>query len=207
MGTHRRYCPTCGHGWTGKDSKGKPLLLAGLVLAVVAVSIVLGWALGVSMLTDGPGAPAGTRMPSPQEAGAAWTPVQDGEADSTPELAAEEAGEPGVAGEPKEPAGQPDVIEGEPKARGRAAPIRLDPPVPPSVLGRMNAMFGDVSKMMKLLNSSQQAEVTADIDRLSKKELWDKYGHYFGSKEQAKQAYEQHKGRPRPAPAAPTGRP
>lgn len=46
---------------------------------------------------------------------------------------------------------------------------------------------------LKMLQGRSKKEIIRELDTSDKKTLWNKYGNYFGSKEEAKKAYEEYK--------------
>ena len=60
-------------------------------------------------------------------------------------------------------------------------------------------MFDLLQDMMKLAKSAatsqdpRRSQAVADLDRLGKKQLWEKYGKHFDSKDEAKAAYNKYK--------------
>lgn len=58
----------------------------------------------------------------------------------------------------------------------------------------IQGMMGDISDMLKMFQRDKNKPGTPahDLENLSKKELWDKYGKLFNSKDEAKAAYEKY---------------
>ena len=65
--------------------------------------------------------------------------------------------------------------------------------------GETVSVFDLLQDMMKLAKSSatsqdpRRSQAVADLDRLGKKQLWEKYGKHFDSKDEAKAAYNKYK--------------
>lgn len=181
-GSRRRFCPACGKKWVDKVPAPRPMW-------VMAAMVLLAAAAAVNMIRSmdseyrgprsrGKSAGSGRASPAaaPSRAGTAKTAASPG------------ASRPGAAN-PSSP-GLPE--SGTPGQDEDPGLVEVDAS---SEEGSLLDLLGDLLEMA--MNSLKGAfggsgPSADELERMDKKMLWKKYGHYFGSKDEAKKSYDEY---------------
>lgn len=186
--THRRYCRDCGLKWIADERAGWPTLR---ILVVLIAAISLG-RLGffVSRVATRSAAFRQAQLDHAAKKELAklspdgLTHVETAETASVaePPMGAVKLFFKAWQAEVREPSAQPS--QGQAAAEKRRL---YDPETAPA------DSRSDLASLIKsLIKKTDQGQLN-EIDNMSKKDLWDKYGSHFSSKEEAKQAYEEYK--------------
>lgn len=190
-GTTRRACRSCGyrwldvHGYSPALRAAAALLLIGGIFSAVSVARVFRPPPSETALraaARGSGGSGGSgRLASAVDSmkGASSAGLSD--ADGAPGAA---RAEPGLT-EGLKSLVAPVLRPSEPGEPARASVVREAAAAPA-------ANFKDTNWLVKLLSKRVSRQEVEQVERMDKKQLWEKYGHYFGSKEEAKAAYNQY---------------
>lgn len=194
IGSRRRFCPNCGYKWLDKVNSPKPVWVWAL-----AAMVVLGGAVFFvrSLDSEHRGKNASKRPRGTLKTGGtaasglakgAGATAKDAAAGASEDLAAADSERGEGAGEGGQDAG--GEAEGE-------SLIEVDQSDDGGSPGLLEAA-GDIMKVtMSLVKKpggmgGSGGPSSGEIEKMDKKELWKKYGHMFGSKEDAKKQYTEH---------------
>jgi hypothetical protein len=199
VGTSRRFCRGCGLRWLDEFRTYSPMAR---LAAVCAASALIFGGVALSKVVV-PSAPSNrvlaSVVPGSRAAGDGRLLRAAGGGGLSPAsgaLSYSDGGSAGLAGvvdagfmdssgRPMRP-GQSLTEDG---SAGYPAPVAYNNVQSDDGSGKA---LGQLSTLLKLAGGKVDRTKLDQIDRMDKKQLWDQYGSYFGSKEEAKAAYNQY---------------
>lgn len=179
----KRRCLDCRYKWREPGQRRTPYQLAVLLGgACLSLAIIVQWREIMSLRT-GPrtGFRQNPRAPEPSLSGRSGQeyPLENADDLDAEYGAGKEQTMPGQHPFPKDwgiPPAETWAAAGQPEKKG---------------------FFSNYSKLLdialKMLQGRSKKEIIRELDTADKKTLWNKYGGYFSSKEEAKKAYDEYK--------------
>ena len=181
IGSRKRFCVSCKSRWTASAKGGWPVPAR---IALLLVPIVAARGAAHFHRPELEHAPIYVRQQAPAPGSAS---ASDADADPG---AQGDASIPGLAEDPKEIHSTAQWLRAH--QNDPAAPA--GPPIQrkPGMLGTLSMLSDLIKHSLGFNNGMSQAQIDSLLKQ-DKHKLWDQYGHYFSSKEEAKAAYEQAK--------------
>ncbi|MBI4386696.1 MAG: hypothetical protein HY551_04885 [Elusimicrobia bacterium] len=202
LGTRRRFCPGCRRRWFSQRRGHLPNALRMALAGGLAATLGLAGSRYVNQDRFAGIPPSATGA---SRRVAAHDPTERGEASAALDRAAEGAAAagPGAALAWEESAAARSRTSSRAAWDTEALRRRTAASGGYEASGSGNILQG-LSQLLKQALSRSQEDKIDELLKMDKKTLWDQYGKYFSSKEQAKQVYEDYKRRRSSGKSAPS---